>query len=41
MFGICDNNEQEWLYLVMEAKELGLTVEEVRRFIAEADKQDT
>ncbi|TSB47211.1 anti-repressor SinI family protein [Alkalicoccobacillus porphyridii] len=40
VFVICDNNDHEWLHLVMEARELGLTIDEVRRFISEAKEDE-
>ncbi|WP_306982222.1 anti-repressor SinI family protein [Alkalicoccobacillus murimartini] len=39
MLGICDKNDQEWLHLVLEAKEIGLTIEEIKKFIHDTKKK--
>lgn len=40
VFGICDKNEYDWIQLMREAKELGLSIEEVRRFLNETKKEE-
>lgn len=39
--GIClevNNEREEWVALILEAKNLGLTIEEVKEFIKENEK---
>jgi hypothetical protein len=32
--------EQEWLYLMMQAKQMGIPIEEVRRFLQQGSLKD-
>jgi len=35
-----NNKREEWVYLILEAKNLGLSIEDVREFIREKNNAD-